>query len=1076
MKGESFVESVRSARTAVAMLAAAILAAATVAATAAPSVQAAPAGASRKGSAAAGPGLDATALTATLRHRRKPLPGVSLTPSKTEPHWACPEGPCEAIVEPPAARVGEGAHQRFALPAGGPTLEGGGEDGGLDPQDLQSAYDIPTTGGKGQTIALIDAYGFEDAQQDLSTYRARYGLPPCTELHRCFRHVDERGGKARSKPGNPRGWEVESALDLEMASAACPECHILLVDAEGGSYKEYGEAVDTAVRLGATEISNSYGTDEEYCAALCEANAAAYDHPGVLVTASSGDSGYDNDESGDQSPTYPAVLPWVVAVGGTSLKRAANARGWAEEVWWEPKLGAGTGSGCAMIGEKPPWQADTGCARRTTNDVAAVAACETPVSMYVTSEGGWLDVCGTSVSSPLVAGIEAHASAYARSLPGADAFYHDPAALFDVTSGRNGRCTPPAEDEYLCTAGAGYDGPTGMGTPDGPLELTEAAPDARTNPVSEVTETSATLNGAIAPQGRATSYRFEYGPTAYYGASVPEPEGSAGSGKGIQDVGQSITGLEPGAVYHYRLVASSAAGTSYSHDESFETAAVPSVSEISPSNSPSEGQVAVTISGAGFDDVTAVTFGSHRASFTVDSKSSITAIAPPGLGTVDVTVTTPMATSATSPADRFEYVLGPVLAWGRDDGMLGRGFPSRLADVPVEMYEAPEAVSLAAGSAQSFAALRDGEVLAVGSNANGDLGDGSSRGYSAMPVTVCAPEAGECPQGPYLQEASAVAAGDRFSLALLDDGTVVGWGDGGHDSLGGAAALDNPTPVHVCTAVETPCSPEHYLREVIQIAAGQWTSYALLGDGTVEAWGRGVEGELGNGESGTRISSKVPLPVSGLSEVSAIAAGTYDALALLRNGTVMAWGWNEYANLGDGELSELSAVPVPVCSGVGSSPCAKPLGEVSAIAAGQDDGYALMRDGTVRAWGWNSWGQLGDGTTRGPQTCHLSEEKFACSKTPVQVKGLSEVSALATGVGLTDTLALLKNGDLMTWGLNEHGELGDGNLYLADSDLPVHVCAAYATEPCPNGPYLSGEVIAMAAGGEHDLVSFAAGP
>jgi subtilase family serine protease len=164
------------------------------------------------------------------------------------------------------------------------------------------------------------------------------------------------------------------------------------------------------------------------------------------------------------SPSFPAVLPTVAAVGGTALRHSKSKRGFTEKVWGERSSGLGTGSGCSSTWPKPEWQTDSGCAGRTTNDVAAVGACATPVSVFDSTEGGWIDLCGTSVSSPLVAGIEAHASPSSRALPGGEAFYTT-GALFDVKGGTNGRCTA----RYLCHGEVGYDGPTGNGTPDGPL-------------------------------------------------------------------------------------------------------------------------------------------------------------------------------------------------------------------------------------------------------------------------------------------------------------------------------------------------------------------------------------------------------------------------------------------------------------------------------------------------------------------------------------------------------------------------------------------------------------------------------
>jgi hypothetical protein len=387
--------------------------------------------------------------------------GVSLKPSRTKPYWACPEGVCTAIVDP-VSKVGA---RRFALPLGGAVLEGGGELGGYDPQDLRSAYKIPTSGGTGQTVAIVDAYGDTHAESDLAKYRERYGLEPCTHAGGCFSKVNQAGEERGYPPGN-KGWEGETSLDLDMVSAACPQCHILLVQATSASVANLAEAVDTAARLGATEITNSYGVAEEACGeGHCEEFNSAYDHPGVLVVASAGDSGYDNVYEKAASPSFPASSPHVLAVGGTSLRKASGTRGWVEEVWNEPKRELGTGSGCSLSELKPVWQTDSGCSKRTDNDLAAVAACETPLSVYSSAYGGWEDFCGTSASSPLVTGILAHASAYARDL-GARALYEDRAALFEVTKGANGSCTV----EYLCNAEksqSGYNGPAGLGTPDG---------------------------------------------------------------------------------------------------------------------------------------------------------------------------------------------------------------------------------------------------------------------------------------------------------------------------------------------------------------------------------------------------------------------------------------------------------------------------------------------------------------------------------------------------------------------------------------------------------------------------------
>jgi IPT/TIG domain/Subtilase family len=390
-----------------------------------------------------------------LRKRALGAPG-----SAARPRWACPEGACDAIVVPTPVKA----------------VDGGGERRGLDPQELQDAYDIPATLESPQTIALVDAYGYPDAEADLAKYRSRYGLPPCRKAGGCFKKVNENGEEGNYPPAEP-GWDLEAALDEDMASAACPQCHIVMVEASTELPADLAASANEAAVVGANEISNSYGFPElleELCGrAACAQYNHDYKHAGVLVTASSGDSGYGDAyfELGFSTTDFPAASPNVIAVGGTALYKVEGLpRKWFEEVWNEPALGLGTGSGCTSAERKPTWQTDSGCATRTDNDVAAVAALDTPVSVRI--DGFWELVGGTSVASPLVAGIEAHASAHDRSL-GAHALYQHPGSFFDVTEGFDwdpldaGGKSECAPDEYLCNAEVGYDGPTGLGTPDG---------------------------------------------------------------------------------------------------------------------------------------------------------------------------------------------------------------------------------------------------------------------------------------------------------------------------------------------------------------------------------------------------------------------------------------------------------------------------------------------------------------------------------------------------------------------------------------------------------------------------------
>jgi subtilase family serine protease len=316
---------------------------------------------------------------------------------------------------------------------------------GYGPADLRSAYRLAATGGTGQTIGIVDAYNDPNAEADLGAYRAQYGLGACTTANGCFRKVDQNGGTSYPKASG--GWSQEISLDLDMASAICPNCHILLVEAASSSLTSLGTAVNTAARLGATTISNSYGGAES--SAETSWDSSYFNHPGIAITVSSGDSGY--------GVQYPAASQYVTAVGGTSLARASNARGWSESAW------SGAGSGCSVFESKPSWQAGPDCANRTVADVSADADPSTGVAVYDTYHaGGWLVFGGTSVASPIIAGVYALAGNAGSLTYGSFAYGHT-SSVFDVTIGSNGSCG----GSYLCTAGPGYDGPTGLGTPNG---------------------------------------------------------------------------------------------------------------------------------------------------------------------------------------------------------------------------------------------------------------------------------------------------------------------------------------------------------------------------------------------------------------------------------------------------------------------------------------------------------------------------------------------------------------------------------------------------------------------------------
>ncbi|HTD49306.1 MAG TPA: S53 family peptidase, partial [Acidimicrobiia bacterium] len=321
------------------------------------------------------------------------------------------------------------------------------DNSGYTPAYLQSAYNAPsTTNGVGQTVAIVDAYDDPTAEADLAHYRAQFGLPACTTANGCFRKVDQNGGTAY--PSADAGWANEISLDLDMVSALCPNCHILLVEASSTFTSDLGTGVNEAVTLGANVVSNSYGGSEFAGETFYD---SYYHHPGVAIVASGGDTGFGVE--------YPAASPDVVAVGGTSLNQltATGTRNATETAW------AGTGSGCSQYETKPTWQTDTGCTTRMVTDVSAVGDPNTGVWVYDSADtgGGWVVYGGTSAASPIIGAMYALAGNGSSTDPMGSYPYLQPGALNDVVSGSNGTCDPA----YFCNAGPGYDGPSGLGTP-----------------------------------------------------------------------------------------------------------------------------------------------------------------------------------------------------------------------------------------------------------------------------------------------------------------------------------------------------------------------------------------------------------------------------------------------------------------------------------------------------------------------------------------------------------------------------------------------------------------------------------
>ncbi|HEV3086269.1 MAG TPA: hypothetical protein VGX96_03505 [Candidatus Elarobacter sp.] len=305
---------------------------------------------------------------------------------------------------------------------------------GLTPAQLRSAYGLTpyASGGtvSGPLIAIVDAFEDKDAESDLATYRAQFGLPACTSSNGCFTKVIMSGAKLppgqAKKLNNGTGtetWADEIALDLAMASAACPTCRLMLVEAGGQDLDSLADAVNTAASYNPAAISNSWGVLEGggNTANIDPGAQAAFNHPGIAITASAGDLG---------QVQFPASSPYVTAVGGTTLTQdASTARGWRESPW------AATGTGCSVMFAVPAWQKGSACTTgRAVPDVSVIADYNPGVAVYSNNEGGWIVLGGTSAGAPFVAGLYAAAGDYGAGTVGAPSLYAN-AGLLNVLGG-----------------------------------------------------------------------------------------------------------------------------------------------------------------------------------------------------------------------------------------------------------------------------------------------------------------------------------------------------------------------------------------------------------------------------------------------------------------------------------------------------------------------------------------------------------------------------------------------------------------------------------------------------------------
>jgi len=347
-------------------------------------------------------------------------------------------GPANALQARCQARiVTDAAGHPFASPPG--------VISGYQPSQLRSAYSINALGKSTNAIAIIAGYGYDNAEADLGVYRAQWGLPRCTSKSGCFSKFNQLGQKG-NYPTQNNGWALQSAIELDMASAMCERCMLFLIEADDDSMKNLALAANEAATLGAHVIIAGYGGDEVANKKL----AKYYDHSGLAVVTSAGDDGY--------GVIFPATSPHVIAVGATKLSLSGGTR-------LSETVSSLTGSGCSTVFKKPAWQHDPDCSMRTANDVSADGDGSTGVAFYGpdlnSGVPGWFVGAGTAVSASIVGGIYGLGI---KPIKSASRLYSHGSDLYDITSGSNGSCG----SAYLCHGVTGYDGPSGMGSPNGP--------------------------------------------------------------------------------------------------------------------------------------------------------------------------------------------------------------------------------------------------------------------------------------------------------------------------------------------------------------------------------------------------------------------------------------------------------------------------------------------------------------------------------------------------------------------------------------------------------------------------------
>jgi len=879
-----------------------------------------------------------------------------------------------------------------------------GDDGAYSPSYLQSAYDVASAsrtnaGGAGQIVAIVDAYGDPTIVSDLAYYRSFFKLSPCpvgvvgAANPSCALQVANESGAASPLPPPNTSWGLEESIDADMVSAICPKCQILLIETSSAAISDLGAGVNTAVGLGATVVSNSYGSTE-YPSEVADTNAY-FDHPGVAIVAASGGAGY--------GVQFPAASPDVVAVGGTSLVQRgdAGARDGTSTVWSD------TGAGCSAYEPKPSWQVDTGCANRSDNDVAAVADPTTGVWVYDTTGFSGLVVAGgTSVATPIIGSLYALAGPFQRASDAAQSLYVNHDELTSVVIGSDGPCAT-----YLCDAAhaqGNYNGPTGLGTPTvlpnsaGAFVMTSDAavtttPDRPTLTTADASPTSVALSwtpptgSSVAPSG----YEVLEGDNGAAPAPPPINTSPVTTNRYV------VENLTYGERYSFSVEAIGAGGTSPpSNTLSVFTSTVAGMASapLDVVASPGQNLAVITWSrpaSSGATPITSFDVTDHANASCVDvvANGPVNSCTADGLNAGESYV---FYVAANNNAGASPWSSASVAV------TLG-GVPGPPVDVTAVSGDQSATVSWDPPLAQGGSAIvgyrasdASGHVCSVAVTASAQdscvidgLTNGDSYQFVVTSTNSAGTSAGSALSAPVLiatnTPALSVSAGENFACALFRGGTVRCWGDNNYGQLGNGTFVSSATQVQV-----------HDVAGATQVSSGINSACAVIAHGAVKCWGANTFSQLGDDSTN---DAPTPVSVRGLTGVRVLTSGFQFRCALLRGGAVKCWGYNDNGQLGNGTyVTERTPVVVRGLTGA------------TTIVVDEDHACAIVANGVVKCWGANEYGQLGD-------------RSRAVSRVPVTVRGLRGVTAI--GVGFSNTCALLRDRTVACWGYNGDGELGD---------------------------------------------------